>query len=74
VSIPVHFCIKIYKAQHNICVAQSISVYIPDLRMTPKGQILSEAIVTVREALSFARIKGLSFMEEEEDGAIKCYW
>ena len=42
--------------------------------MTPKGQILGEAIVTVREALRFARMKGLSFMEEDVDGEIKCYW
>jgi len=42
--------------------------------MRPKGQILSEAIVIVREALSFAIMKGLSFMEEDLDEEIKCYW
>ncbi len=40
--------------------------------MTPKGTILSEAEVTVKEALSFARRKGLSFMED--DGELKSYW
>jgi len=40
--------------------------------MTTRGEILSDRDVTVKEALSFARMRGLSFMEN--DGEVKSYW
>jgi hypothetical protein len=40
--------------------------------MTTKGNILGERSASVNDALRFARMKGLSCMED--DGEMKCYW
>lgn len=40
--------------------------------MTTKGAILAEKYVSVNEAQRFARMNGLSVMED--DGELKSYW
>lgn len=40
--------------------------------MTPKGSILGERSASVYEAMRFAKMKGLSCMED--DGEMKSYW
>ena len=40
--------------------------------MTTKGAILAEKYVSVNEAQRFARMNGLSVMED--DGEMKSYW
>lgn len=40
--------------------------------MTLKGTILKQEEVSIREALSFARLKGLAAMED--DGSVTLYW
>jgi len=40
--------------------------------MTPKGNILGERSTSVFEAMRFAKMKGLSCMED--DGEMKSYW